>query len=171
MTSEFRPGFRTILASLATVAAIVLAWYNFQQQRKFQPPDDGVTWEDTARSVVALHVEAGGPAARAGIHPRDTLVAINNLKIPNATRVVRMLYLVGAWTRAEYALTREGRPFTTSVILEPRPSGHSIRRYLQVVGLLYLGIGLFILIRRPNAPRSRHFYLFCLASFALYFYS
>jgi len=33
------------------------------------------------------------------------------------------------------------------------------------VGLLFLFIGLFIFIRRWNAPRAVHFYVFCLVSF------
>jgi two-component system NtrC family sensor kinase len=36
---------------------------------------------------------------------------------------------------------------------------------LRVVGLFYLFIGLFIFIRRWNAPRAVHFYVFCLVSF------
>ena len=57
-----------------------------------------------------------------------------------------------------------------TVLLEQEPP-NSLRPYLRVVGLLYLFIGLFIVLRRPNAPRSRHFFVFCLASFALYFLS
>ncbi len=36
-----------------------------------------------------------------------------------------------------------------------------------MVGLLYLFIGGFIFVRRWNAPRALHFYVFCLASFVL----
>ena len=37
-----------------------------------------------------------------------------------------------------------------------------------MLGLLYLFIGLFIFVRRWNAPRAVHFYIFCLVSFVLY---
>ncbi len=37
-----------------------------------------------------------------------------------------------------------------------------------MTALLYLFIGLFIFVRRWNAPRAVHFYVFCLASFVLY---
>ena len=47
----------------------------------------------------------------------------------------------------------------------------SVRNYLALVGLLYLLIGTFILFRRWTARKSRHFYLFCLASFVLYTFS
>ena len=39
---------------------------------------------------------------------------------------------------------------------------------MRVLGLLYLFIGLFIFVRRWNAPRAIHFYIFCLVSFVLY---
>ena len=39
---------------------------------------------------------------------------------------------------------------------------------MRVTGLLYLFIGLFIFVRRWNAPRAIHFYIFCLVSFILY---
>src|SRR6202044_2708326 len=44
----------------------------------------------------------------------------------------------------------------------------SIENYLRILGLLYLFIGLFIFVRRWNAPRAIHFYVFCLVSFVLY---
>ena len=37
-----------------------------------------------------------------------------------------------------------------------------------VIGVIYLAIGIYVLFRRWTAPRATHFYLFCLASFALY---
>src|SRR5262249_14216209 len=44
----------------------------------------------------------------------------------------------------------------------------SAENYLRVVGLIYLFIGIFIFVRRWNAPRAVHFYVFCLVSFVLY---
>ena len=37
----------------------------------------------------------------------------------------------------------------------------------RFIGLVYLAIGIYILLRRWTAPRATHFYLFCLVSFAL----
>ncbi len=165
-----KPGFGTVIAILITVGCVIMAGFNIYQHRKYQPPYDGVTWQDAEESVVALAVVPGGPAERAGIRSGDELKSINAAAIKAATRVTWEIYQIGAWNRAEYALARQGQPFTAKVILEPQPA-HAMRRYLQAVGLLYLGIGLFILLRRPNAPRSAHFYAFCLISFVLYFFS
>ena len=39
--------------------------------------------------------------------------------------------------------------------------------YQYAVGVMYLGIGLFVYFRRGSAPRALHFFLLCLASFVL----
>jgi PAS domain S-box-containing protein len=53
----------------------------------------------------------------------------------------------------------------------PQNHSRSARYYLCIVGLLYLLVGSFILVRRWNASKSIHFYAFCLASFILYTFS
>ncbi len=44
----------------------------------------------------------------------------------------------------------------------------SINQGFRFIALVYLGIGLYVLLRRWTAPHSTHFYLFCLVSFVLY---
>ncbi len=39
---------------------------------------------------------------------------------------------------------------------------------LRLIALVYLAIGLYVLFRRWTAPKSTHFYVFCLVSFVLY---
>ena len=170
MIGEFRLRFTSIFVGLLTIALGALAWINLDQQRKFHPPHDGATWQDSAAGVVARHVEPGGPAARAGIQEGDLLRSINSTPLRRATRVTRLLYQVGNWGSAEYVLSRGGRSVVASVIAEPRQTSSPLQRYLQVVALLYLAIGLYVVLRRGQAARALHFYLFCLASFVLYFY-
>jgi two-component system, NtrC family, sensor kinase len=54
------------------------------------------------------------------------------------------------------------------LVTAPQDNSSSIENYLRITALLYLFIGLFIFVRRWNAPRAIHFYVFCLASFVLY---
>jgi len=59
------------LLVIVTVAAVIAAGFNFNQQNKYHLPDDGVIWVDqpsgeTVR-VVALRVQAGSPGAKAGL--------------------------------------------------------------------------------------------------------
>ena len=72
------------LLVIVTVAAVVAAGFNFNQQNKYHLPDDGIIWIDQpsgdAVRVVALRVQPGSPGAK-GLHPRDVLVLIEGVKI------------------------------------------------------------------------------------------
>ena len=65
-------------------------------------------------------------------------------------------------------MRRDGRTFEAPLVTAPQENPSSIENYLRVTALLYLFIGLFIFVRRWNAPRAIHFYIFCLVSFVLY---
>ena len=80
----------------------------------------------------------------------------------------RELYRTGIYTKAQYAITRDGIQLDTPVVVIPEPPDRSVQQALRFIGLIYLAIGLYVLFRRWTAPRATHFYLFCLVSFALY---
>ncbi len=157
-----------VTLALLTFAAIVFAVLNFQQSSRVVLPDDGVTWMETAHGIVARHVVPDSPAARAGIHSGDVLESIDGQPIRRGTDVARLLWRAGTWASLPYQIQRAGQSFTVSVITEPQQNPSSRADYLRLTALLYLAIGLFIFVRRWNAPRAIHFYIFCLVSFILY---
>ncbi len=55
------------------------------------------------------------------------------------------------------------------VLLIPVPAERSQYNWLRLIGLIYLGVGLYVLLRRWTAPGSTHFYIFCLVSFIFYY--
>ncbi len=79
---------------------------------------------------------------------------------------MRELYRVGAWSKTTYSLVRRDVPVDMVVILVP--AEQSPNNWLRLIALIYLGIGLYVLLRRWTAPGSTHFYIFCLVSFILY---
>ncbi len=157
-----------MVLALLTVAAIIFGVINFQQRLLFDVPDDGVSWLDAAQGVQAFYVAPDSPAARAGIRSGDRLMAINDVPIPRAVEATKRLWAMGIWSQARYQLERGGRSFETPLVVEPAPKSLTIENYLRIVGLLYLFIGLFIFVRRWNAARAVHFYVFCLTSFLLF---
>src|ERR1700691_801317 len=157
-----------VVLALLTVAAVVFAVLNFQQRSSFVLPDDGVTWMDTTSGVTAWHIVKDSPAAKAGIRQGNIVDTVRGFSIHRATDVTRVLYRVAPWMEIRYQLRRDGRAFETPVVTAPQENPSSIENYLRVLGLLYLFIGLFIFVRRWNAPRAIHFYIFCLVSFVLY---
>src|SRR3989441_13082115 len=117
-------------------------------------------------SLFADRVEASGPGARAGIKQGDQLVAVNEHEVKAAPGLIRQLYRVGPWSKATYSLLRQSVPLDTTVILIP--ADRSLNSWLRLIALIYLGIGIYVLLRRWTAPGSTHFYIFCLVSFVFY---
>jgi len=168
MKETLRVSVGAVVLALATLAAVIFAWLNFVQRSRFDLVDDGVAWSDVSTGVEAWKVAPDSPASAAGIHPGDLLIAINDVQVPSALHVSRRLYRAGLWTQLRYKLSRNGEEFETRLITTPPHKPITVENYLRIVGLLYLFIGLFIFIRRWNAPRAVHFYVFCLVSFILY---
>ena len=168
MKESLRVSVGAVVLALATLAAVIFAWLNFVQRSRYDLVDDGVAWSDSASGIEAWKVTPDSPASAAGILPGDILLAINDAQVPSAAQVARRLYRAGLWTQLRYKLSRNGEEFETRLITTPPRKPLTVENYLRVVGLLYLFIGLFIFIRRWNAPRAVHFYVFCLVSFILY---
>ena len=167
---ELRQQLTNALLMIVTVAAVVAAAINFQQQSKFHMPDDGVTWVDqqvSGESVpVATYVAPGSPAEKAGIHEGDGLISIDGLRIGRAEEAAEVLTRLGTWHKAEYKIMHNGTEVPAPVIVG-EVTRDSTLYYQYAVGVMYLGIGLFVYFRRGSAPRALHFFLLCLASFVL----
>ena len=79
---------------------------------------------------------------------------------------MRQLFQSGVYLKATYSLVRQGVPLDVELV--PVPADRSLNQWQRLIALIYLGIGLYVLLRRWTAPGSLHFYIFCLVSFVLY---
>ncbi len=178
------------VAFLALAAGV----FNLRDRLNQKPvKTDGVVWRDDAKlGVVADLVEPGGPAARADVRPGDVLIGISTTgsepfdEITEAQQV--QIYLDQAKDQIQL-----GNPLTLSYFIERRNDAgdtvirhgyadlpdtlleretHTVRGlYLALLGLIYLGIGVYFLQRQGRAPYATHFFLICLAAFIAHFYS
>jgi two-component system NtrC family sensor kinase len=166
MNREFQAGFTAIALALLTIAAVVFSSYNFRVERQYTVPDDGVWWLERNGRMVANRLDPVGPAARAGIRKGDSVVSVNGHKVESAASLTRQLYYSGIWSKATYSLIRGSVPLDVEVVLAP--ADRSMNDWLRLIALIYLGIGLYVLLRRWTAAGSTHFYIFCLVSFVFY---
>jgi PAS domain S-box-containing protein len=166
MNQESQVRFVAVLLFVLTVAAVVFAGFNFEKERTYAVPDDGVWWVEHNGHLIADRVEPTGPGARAGIKAGDQLVSVNGYEVNNTSSLVRQLFGTGVYSNADYALIRQAIPLDSNVILVP--ANRSLNDWLRLIALIYLGIGLYVLLRRWTAPGSMHFYIFCLVSFVAY---
>src|ERR1041385_3114962 len=163
--------FSAIGLALATVAFVVFAVINWQKESQYSIPTDGVWWIEQSNSLVAKGVAPNGPGYKAGIKPGDRLLRINNHpaegQINSFVDFQKFLYRAGVYSKATYLLDRHGVNVEASPVI-PVPADRSMNAGLRLIALIYLGIGLYVLFRRWTAPKSTHFYIFCLVSFVLY---
>ena len=165
-----------IVLALATVAACVLAAMNYEHESSLAVPTDGVWWAEANGGLRAERVPVESPGHRAGLRTGDILLSVNNQPTPRVASLGREMYHSGIWGHASYSILRPvpqsvdlhgaTRLDNVQVILEPKD--RSINHGLRLIALVYLCIGIYVLFRRWTAPKSIHFYVFCLASFVLY---
>ncbi len=166
MPRDLQNRFFAVFLALLSVAAVVFAWINFQKSSEFATPSDGVWWIEDGGHLRAQRVDADGPGEKAGIKTGDLLVAIDGKNIRNVGSLERQLYRYGVWSKVPYSLVRQGIRVEAPLILAP--ADRSLYLGLRLIALVYLGIGLYVLLRRWTAPKSAHFYIFCLVSFIFY---
>ena len=178
MRKDLQVRFSALVLAFLTLTATIFAGINYFKEGQYQAPIDGAWWKESGDGLVAQWLTAGGPADRAGIKPGDRLVAVDDQPIQNVrdaqgqttvnaeATLVKQQWRTGVWSKANYKLVRGNVPIETQVILIP--ADKSLNQGLRLIALIYLGVGLYVLLRRWTAPKSTHFYLFCFVSFVYY---
>jgi two-component system NtrC family sensor kinase len=160
-----------ILLAVVTLGAIGLAAANLSQESSYNPATDGARMTEVPGGLLVYSVPWDTPAERAGIRAGDILTAINDQPTSRVAAAQRAITTSGVYSRATYSLLRktangQAASLDIQVILEP--VDRSERQILRLIALVYLAIGIYVLFRRWTAPKSTHFYVFCLVSFVLY---
>jgi PAS domain S-box-containing protein len=170
---------------LAGTALLVAAGIlNFAQRLRHEtPPWDGVRWADTKEGIIAETVEAGSAAARSQIVPGDRLVGISfddehYEPVLHAKDVHIYLDQAGVGGTLHYAITRPSYPPETRDYyadlsgLEATHKWTPRDLYINLIGLVYLFVGFFVLFRHGGrAPFALHFASLCLAAFVFHSYT
>ncbi len=166
MAKDLQSRFLFVVIALLSVAAVVFAWLNFQKDSETLTPYDGVWWVESGDHLQAQRVDVNGPGEKAGIKQGDVLMAVNGHDVHGVGSLEQQFYRTGVWSKATYSLVRRGIPLEAPLILVP--ADRTLYVGLRLIALVYLGIGLYVLLRRWTAPKSTHFYVFCLVSFIFY---
>lgn len=186
-----RVATRTLLLLFIAVLAVVAAAFNLRDRAVQRPIlTDGVIWTDRAgRGIVADRVEEGSPAARAGIRPGDVLVGISTTGIDPYDEVRQaqqvQIYLDQAkdlgrdQTRLSYLIlrmndagdTRIGEGIADLDSLDERQGHFGRDLYVALIGVIYLAIGVYVLLRQGKAPYVVHFFSICLLAFIVHAFS
>ena len=175
MKNAFQTRILAIVLAVATLAICVCAALNLRQENSFEVPTDGAWLIEAPGGLRFERVPVDSPAQRAGVRPGDILQAINDHPTPRLAPYVRETFRSGIFTHVTYSIFRpdastsnpnDGTKLDIQVILVPKD--RSSNQGMRFIALVYLCIGIYVLFRRWTAPKSTHFYIFCLVSFVLY---
>jgi two-component system NtrC family sensor kinase len=178
MKDVFQTRILAVALAVATLGVCVLGGFNLAQEMGLESPTDGpIWWVESQGGLRAERVPEDSPGYRAGIRTGDVMQSINGQPTPRLAPLVREMFRNGAWTHpATYSILRPypaghgdlsgAAKLEIPVILEP--ADRSSAQGSRLIALVYLLIGLYVLFRRWTAPKSTHFYIFCLVSFVLY---
>ncbi len=151
-----------------------LAIANLVQESGYDAPTDGARKTEAPGGLLIYSVPRDTPADRAGVRAGDILIAIEGQPTTRVADAVRAIFRSGVWSHATYSLVRTTPAGRTAnleipVILEPSSEHDRANdNVMRLIALAYLAIGLYVLFRRWTAPKSTHFYVFCLVSFVQY---
>src|SRR5256885_6637629 len=184
---------KTWLLLIAAALLIAAGALNFSQRLRHRPPPwDGVTWVDSAQGVVAKTIEPGSAAARARLIPGDHLLAVSPsgrrcAEITSGPRCEQIasardvqIYLEQERVGGEihYFIERPSFPAETRNYyadldnLGSIPNWTSRDLYLNLIGLVYLCVGLFVIFKQGGrSPFVLHFASLCLAAYVFHFYT
>ena len=173
-----------LIAAAVLVAAGTL---NFAQRLTHTPPlTDGVEWKETPDGIVAETIEPNSAAGRKGVFgiaPGDRLIAISFDETDPGEPIERVsdvqIYLEEAKTtgKLRYLIQRPSYPEETQFYyisldnFTSHPTWTMRDLYINLVGIVYLLVGLFVLFKQGERARfSLHFTTLCLVAFVFHFY-
>ncbi len=180
-------------AGLLFVAGAINFWQRAHAVRLRQgPPTDGVTWVDTSQGIVAKAIAPGSAAERAHMNPGDRLMAISMTEekcedprrgarceeVAGAEKIEMYLDQARVGGQIHYLIERPSYPPETRYYyadldnLPPAVSLTPLSLYINLLGLVWLFMGLFVIFRQGGrAPFVLHFAGLSVAAFVFHFYT
>ena len=160
-------------AQLAIVILLIcLAIANIWQRAKWNEVEDGVLWRPSGADIIAAEVAPGSPAARAGLHPGDVLLAIDGRPVERVDTIIADLHASTAGRALHYTVLRMRAQRMVDVTVAPAPSSpRGLYFVLAAVGIFSLLVGASVRVRRPDHQATLHFFWLTVAFFGVLAFS
>jgi PAS domain S-box-containing protein len=169
LMNTFPVPFRSIAIILLSSVLVVVGVLNLRDRTIWTDPTDGVFWNGVGGTLQATSVEQ--PGSSAGIKPGDRLLSINGRAISNLGQYSDAIYQAKPGSPITYSLESEQGIRNVNFQLGAKVLLTAKDGILTVLAFLYLGIGLFVMLRGEQRPRVFHFYIICLSAFVVYLFS
>ncbi len=169
--NTFPVPFKTAVTAILTILVVTIGILNLRDRASWRDPVDGVFWVESESGLKALDVAAGEPGKKAGIRAGDILLSVDGIPIVNLGNYSKVLYSRGPDAKVQYEVMSGSQDRSVELLLSSRSFLQAKDGLRILLSFLYLGIGLFVIIRGARLSRSFHFYLICLTAFVVFLYS
>lgn len=147
-----RPTLRRALVVAAGLVLLVGAGISVGRRVAERVPDHGVVWKDRpdlGQGWVVARVEPDGAGQGAGLRNGDRLVAVGSLPVRRALVAEHLMASAEPGLEVRLLIQRGARQLReVTLVPEGRATFRVLDGYLAVVGLLFLGAGLWAGLRR-----------------------
>lgn len=127
--------------------------------RQWREPAIQLTFEESYPGQFTV-VRVQGAPMQAGLSPGDMLAVINSEPIYSLSELERSLYNERPGERALYTVYRNGYYEDIEFVVQSKLfEGFFVKSLKMLVGLIYFGVGLFVVMRRPGDRRALVFFL------------
>jgi two-component system NtrC family sensor kinase len=166
---RLRPLLRVALPVAVAFTLVCLAVVNMALVKAWKgEAEDGVLWGQEGVNVVAREVANPSAGRRAGLEAGDLLLTINNREISTVADVQAWLHESEDGRVLRYVVHRASSDVPIEVRLQPMPLPRSGLYYsIALVGILAIGVGASVRLRRPNDPATLHFFWLTVSFFGV----
>lgn len=169
--NTFPVPFKFVAAALLTCALAVVGMLNLRDRATLAVPSDGVYWVESESGLKAMEVAPDGAGNRAGIQAEDLLLSIDGQPLTDLGFYSEILYASAPGTLLTYTIAGSSGVRTVRIPLGSEALFTAKDGLKTFLGLLYLGIGVYVLWRGSRKSHTFHFYCICLTAFVLWIFS
>jgi two-component system, NtrC family, sensor kinase len=163
--------FRFVATTILSIIFVIIGLLNLRDRIAWIEASDGVFWTESEGTLTAAAVNPEGPGNRYGIRLGDRLLLLNDQAISNLGEYADLMSQLKPGSSAAYQLSGPSGSRSIAIQLGSQTSFTAKDGIKTLLAFLYLGIGIFVLLRGDRSPRTFHFYLICLAAFVLWLFS
>ena len=166
---RLRPLLRVALPVAIAFTLVCLAVVNMALVKAWKgEPEDGVLWGQEGANVVAREVANPSAGRRAGLAVGDLLLTVDGREVATVADVQAKLHESEDGRVLRYVVHRASSDVPIEVRLQPMPLPRSGLYYsIALVGILAIGVGASVRLRRPNDPATLHFFWLTVSFFGV----